>query len=130
MMNSKQRVLIVDDIAENIQILLSILKDEYIILVATSGKRAIELALKEPSPDIILLDIMMPEMDGYEVCKHLKSDKKTEEIPIIFVTALGESESKGLKLGAVDYITKPINPELVKARVFNHLELKRYRNNL
>lgn len=132
MNNDQQRILIVDDVAENIQILLSTLKDDFMILVATNGKKAIEISKNEPQPDIVLLDIMMPEMDGYEVCKRLKSDELTKDIPIIFVTALNESdnEEKGLKLGAVDYITKPINPGLVKARVSNHLELKQHRDNL
>lgn len=132
MIDSRQRVLIVDDIPENIQVLLSTLKDDFAILVATSGKKAIKLAFNEPRPDIILLDIMMPEMNGYEVCERLANDKRTAEIPIIFVTALNESENeaKGLGLGAVDYITKPINPELVKARVSNHLELKKHRDHL
>lgn len=132
MIDSKARVLIVDDIPENIQILLSTLKNDYAILVATNGEKALELSLKEPQPDIILLDIMMPGMDGYEVCKHLKDDELTKDIPVIFVTALNESEDeeKGLSLGAVDYITKPINPALVKARVSNHIALKRHRDNL
>lgn len=132
MSSLKQRILIVDDVAENIQVLLSTLKEEYAILVATNGEKALELAFKEPQPDIILLDIMMPGMDGYEVCERLKADDKTKDIPVIFVTALLESddEAKGLALGAVDYITKPINPKLVKARVFNHLELKRHQDNL
>ena len=132
MIDSKQRVLIVDDVPENIQVLLSVLKDDYSILVARSGEKAIEQSLNEPQPDIILLDIMMPVMDGYEVCKRLKENEKSKDIPIIFVTALSETENeeKGLKLGAVDYITKPINPVLVKARVSNHLELKQHRDNL
>lgn len=131
-MIEKQRVLIVDDIAGNIQVFLSTLKDEYAILVATNGEKALKLAFKEPHPDIILLDIMMPEMDGYEVCKRLKDNETTKNIPVIFVTALSESEdeARGLKLGAVDYITKPINPDLVKARVKNHLELKRHQDKL
>jgi len=131
-MSNKRRVLIVDDAPENIQPLISILKDDFAIQVAKNGKDAIKHAVEDPQPDIILLDIMMPEMDGYQVCKYLKTDKRTEDIPVIFVTALSESEdeAKGLKLGAVDYITKPINPELVKARVNNHLELKLYRDHL
>ena len=122
-MLSKRRVLVVDDAPENIQPLISTLKDEFTMQVAKNGKDAIAHALQEPQPDIILLDILMPEMDGYQVCKILKSDDKTKDIPIIFVTALSDSEDeeKGLKLGAVDYITKPINPQLVKARVNNHL---------
>jgi len=133
MNHNKQRVLIVDDVPENIQVLLSTLKNDFAILAATNGKKAIELATSsDPLPDIILLDIMMPEMDGYEVCRRLKAHERAKEIPIIFVTALTESddEAKGLKLGAVDYIVKPINPELVKSRVTNHLELKRHRDHL
>lgn len=132
MTDYKSRVLIVDDIPENIQILLSTLKDDFSILVATNGPKSIELSMNDPQPDIILLDIMMPDMDGYEVCRILKENDLTKDIPIIFVTALSESENeeKGLNLGAVDYITKPINPGLVKARVSNHLELKRHRDHL
>ena len=132
MNKKKPRILIVDDVSDNIQVLMSIFKDDCTILAATNGKKAIELSLQEPRPDLILLDIMMPDMDGYEVCKRLKDDEKTKDIPIIFVTVLneGENELKGLELGAVDYITKPINPNLVKARVFNHLELKHHRDNL
>ena len=131
-MLEKQRILIVDDVPENIQVLLSTLKNDFAILVATSGEKAIDLAFKEPQPDLILLDIMMPVMDGYEVCRILKADDKTKKIPIIFVTALtgSDDEAIGLHLGAVDYITKPINPDLVKARITNHLELKRHRDNL
>lgn len=131
-MMEKRRLLIVDDVAENIQPLVSTLKDDFAIQVATNGNDAINIAMQEPQPDIILLDIMMPDMDGYQVCKILKSDDSTKDIPVIFVTILDESEDeeKGLKLGAVDYITKPINPQLVKARVNNHLELKLYRDHL
>lgn len=131
-MNTKQKVLIVDDVAENIHFLMNILKDDYSIIAATNGKKALELARKEPEPDIILLDIMMPDMDGYAVCNALKEDKATAGIPVIFVTALGEiaDETKGLQLGAVDYLTKPVIPELVKSRIFNQLELKRYRDHL
>ena len=131
-MSSKQKVLIVDDVAENIHFLMNILKNDYSILAATNGDKALELARKEPQPDIILLDIMMPGMDGYEVCTTLKEDKATSSIPVIFVTALGEiaDETKGLQLGAVDYLTKPVIPELVKSRIFNQLELKGYRDHL
>ena len=131
-MSSKQKVLIVDDVAENIHFLMNILKNDYSILAATNGDKALELARKEPQPDIILLDIMMPGMDGYEVCNTLKEDKATSGIPVIFVTALGEiaDETKGLQLGAVDYLTKPVIPELVKSRIFNQLELKGYRDHL
>jgi putative two-component system response regulator len=131
-MNNKQKVLIVDDVAENIHFLMNILKEEYSIIAATTGDKALELARKEPCPDIILLDIMMPGMDGYEVCSLLKEDENTKGIPVIFVTALGEiaDETKGLQLGAVDYLTKPVIPELVKSRVSNQLDLKRYRDHL
>lgn len=131
-MSSKQKVLIVDDVAENIHFLMNILKNDYSIIAATNGHKALELAHKAPMPDIILLDIMMPDMDGYEVCSTLKEDPITSGIPVIFVTALGEiaDETKGLQMGAVDYLTKPVIPELVKSRVFNQLELKRYRDHL
>ncbi len=132
MNQDKSRVLIVDDTPESIDILLNALKDDFSVIAANNGRKAIERASKEPIPDIILLDVMMDGMDGYEVCKTLKSNIETKDIPIIFVTALGESkdELKGLQLGAVDFITKPINPNLVKSRVHNHLELKRHRDHL
>ena len=103
----------------------------YKLLIAKSGKSALEI-VRKAHPDLVLLDIMMPEMDGYEVCRRLKSAEETRHIPVIFLTAMAdaEDEAKGLALGAVDYITKPINPELVRARVQNHLELKRHRDHL
>ncbi|MBW1785769.1 MAG: response regulator [Deltaproteobacteria bacterium] len=129
---NKQKILIIDDNPENIQILMEALKDDYKIVAAVNGEKALKMAEMVPLPDIILLDIMMPGMDGHEVCKRLKDNEKTSDIPVVFITALSEEEdeAKGLALGAVDYITKPINPELVKARVRNHLELKGYRDNL
>ena len=132
MAETRQKVLIVDDLAENIHFLMNILKDDYAIVAATNGEKALELAKKDPKPDIILLDIMMPGMDGYEVCAGLKADDATAQIPIIFVTALSEiaDESKGLQAGAVDYLTKPVIPQLVKSRVYNQLLLKQYRDNL
>ena len=125
----KKAVLVVDDTPTNIQVLMETLKDDYRIIAAVSGKRALQLAASDPPPDIILLDVMMPEMDGYEVCAGLKADAKTRDIPIIFITAKSETqdETKGLALGAVDYITKPISPPVVQARVKNHLELKQAR---
>ena len=131
-MKEKARVLIVDDIPTNIQVLMNTLKNDYAILASTNGKNAIKQALSFPQPDIILLDIMMPDMDGYEVCKILKSNDLTKDIPIMFVTALAEStnEEMGLELGAVDYITKPINPHLLKSRIRNHLELKLHKDHL
>ncbi len=132
MNNQKQQVLIVDDIPDNIQVLMEILKDEFAVTAATRGDRALELARTHQQPDLILLDIMMPEMDGYTVCENLKSNAVTKDIPVIFITAMNEvvSEEKGLALGAVDYITKPFNPGLVKRRVHNHMELKRHRDHL
>lgn len=128
----KNRVLIVDDTPSNLDSLINILQDEYEIIVANNGEKAIKLSKSEHKPDIILLDIVMPGMDGYEVCRRIKSDKETQEIPIIFVTVLRDdaSETKGLSLGAVDYIYKPFNPILVKARVKNNVKLKLYRDEL
>ncbi|MCX7615399.1 MAG: two-component system response regulator [Clostridiales bacterium] len=128
----QQKVLIVDDTPENIYILTEILKDQCDVSVAINGEKALKIAAMDPSIDLILLDIMMPEMDGYEVFAKLKANPKTANIPVIFVTALTavENEAKGLDLGAVDYITKPFNPALIRARVKNHLELKNYRDKL
>ncbi|MBT4521508.1 MAG: two-component system response regulator [Halieaceae bacterium] len=126
-----QRILIVDDTPENIDVLIEVLSD-YKRSVATSGEKALRIARSENPPDLILLDIMMPGMDGYEVCQRLKSDEKTKAIPIIFLTAMvdEESETKGLEMGAVDYITKPISPPIVLERVKNHLLLKIARESL
>lgn len=128
---SQCSILIVDDTEENVDILLDTLGDLYDISVAIDGESAMEL-LQDSTPDLILLDIMMPGMNGYEMCERLKRETRTAKIPIIFLTALSEAqnEEKGLRLGAVDYITKPFNPFLVKARVKNHLELKMHRDNL
>lgn len=123
----KQTVLIVDDTPDNISLITSLLKDIYRVKIATNGNKALQIAFSNEQPDLILLDIMMPEMDGYEVCRHLKSDSQTAEIPVIFLTAKAdiEDELKGFELGAVDYITKPISPPVVLARVRTHLRLKR-----
>ncbi|MFC1494556.1 two-component system response regulator [Thermodesulfobacteriota bacterium] len=128
----KQKILIVDDTPENIQILMSLLKDEYAIVAAINGQKALQMAVVNPVPDLILLDIMMPGLDGYQVIEKLKEDDKTKNIPVIFVTAMTqeEDEQKGLDLGAVDYIAKPFRPGLVKSRVKNHIELKRHRDHL
>jgi putative two-component system response regulator len=122
----KQTILIVDDTPENITVLSALLKDQYRTKVATSGFKAIDIASASPQPDLILLDIMMPEMDGYKTCRRLKQAAATADIPVIFLTARSqvEDEELGLKVGAVDYITKPISPPVVLARVRTHLALK------
>lgn len=130
--NQTVRILLVDDNTTNLQLLHETLDGlGYRLLIAKNGKTALAIAQKA-NPSLILLDIMMPEMDGYEVCRRLKSDEKTDRIPVIFITALAEEddEAKGLALGAVDYLTKPLNPELVRARVRIHLELKQYQDHL
>ena len=128
-MGRKNTVLVVDDSPENIDFLGNILNQDYEIKVALSGEKALKIARSEKSPDIILLDIMMPGMDGYEVCRRLKSDAKTQDIPVIFVTSMSEveDETKGLEVGAIDYITKPIRSPIVQARVKSHIELKEAR---
>ena len=124
--NKKPTVLIVDDMTTNLMVLSDLLDDDYNIKVSKNGKKALEIMNSDNDVDIILLDIMMPEMDGYEVCKELKSNLKTKKIPIIFVTAKDNEadEEYGLNLGAIDYITKPFNKAIVKLRLKNHLELK------
>lgn len=120
-----QRILIVDDIPVNINILGQVLKDAYDIQVATNGPDALEIARSETPPDLILLDVMMPGMDGFEVCRRLKASPRTHRIPVVFVTAMNEisDETLGFEIGAVDYITKPISPAVVQARVKTHLAL-------
>jgi len=124
-----QNILIVDDARLNIMIMTDILADDYKIFCATSGKEALDIVMSQ-SIDLILLDIIMPDMDGYEVCKRLKSDQQSKNIPLIFITAMTniEDETKGLEMGAIDYIFKPVSAPILKARVKNHLELKRYRD--
>jgi putative two-component system response regulator len=125
-------LLLVDDNTANLQVLRETLDGlGYKLLIAKNGRSALEI-VRKAGPDLILLDIMMPEMDGYEVCRTIKADATVRHIPVIFLTAMADAgdEAKGLALGAVDYITKPINPELVRARVRNHLELKRHRDRL
>lgn len=121
----KYSVLLVDDELVNIKILSDVLKDDYDVLFATGGEEGLCRAI-ESAPDIILLDVMMPQMDGYQVCARLQGDARTARIPVIFVTALGSSahEVKGLDSGAIDYVTKPINGDIVKARIRNHLKFK------
>ena len=131
-MDDRPRVLIVDDTPENVFMLSATLKHGYALTVATNGAEALAMASQLPHPDLILLDVCMPDMDGYQVCEILKKTSGCANIPIVFVTGLSSAEEErvGLAAGAVDYITKPFHPELVKARVNNHIELKRHRDNL
>jgi phosphoserine phosphatase RsbU/P len=125
-------VLLVDDEPANIQIVNSILKDIYKTRIATNGAKALELANQVPVPDLILLDVMMPDMDGYEVCSRLKSADLTRDIPVIFLTGQTEidDETKGFEVGAVDYIHKPFSPAVIQARVRTHLVLRGIREQL
>ncbi len=126
MTTEKETILIVDDTPTNIRILIEALQGDYGILVATNGQDAIRIAGSDYPPDIILLDIVMPQPDGYEVCAQLKGDPKTRAIPIIFVTSLGneDDEEKGLEAGAVDFISKPYSIPIVRARIRTHLRLR------
>jgi PleD family two-component response regulator len=119
-------ILVVDDLPANIDVIVGILSVAYKIRVATSGKRALKIAISNTPPDLILLDIMMPEMDGFEVCRRLKENPMTANIPVIFLTAKSDVETtiEGFELGAVDYINKPVEPALLRMRVKNHLDLK------
>lgn len=119
-------ILVVDDTPDNLSLINDLLRDTYKVKVATNGEKALRIAGGEDAPDLILLDIMMPDMDGYEVCQKLKDAEATQDIPVIFLTARTdpEDERHGLELGAVDFITKPISPPLLLARVHNHLILK------
>ena len=127
----KNKILIVDDVPNNRLIMEKILEEHCSVILASNGEDALKLAVKE-KPDLILLDIIMPGMNGYDVCKKLKESKKTRLIPVVFVTAKDDAvdEEKGLKLGAIDYITKPFKFSIIKARVAVHLELKRHQDNL
>ena len=118
-------VLVVDDTPENIHVLTGVLQEEYNVRVATSGEKGIAAARMEPQPDLILLDVKMPVMDGYEVCRRLKNDYQCQRIPVIFVTGMGEveDEARGFELGGVDYIVKPVSPAIVRARVRTHIQL-------
>jgi putative two-component system response regulator len=131
-MPDKQRILIVDDTPMNIKVLNDLLKNDYHISIATNGPDALELAASKARPDLILLDIMMPGMDGYEVCRRLKAAKETRDIPVLFITAMAEmgNEKMGLELGAVDYITKPVSPPIAMARIRNHMNLHLHQERL
>jgi len=123
---TEQKVLIVDDERSNIRILVALLRDDYDLYIAMNGAQALEIALSDDM-DLILLDVVMPDMDGYEVCQQLKADERTQDVPVIFATSKDsqQSEEKGLQIGAVDYISKPYRLPIIKARVKIHLEMKR-----
>lgn len=118
-------LLVIDDMPDNLSLIYQLFKDEYKVKGANSGERGLAIA-KHSAPDLILLDVMMPDMDGFEVCQQLKQHPHTSDIPVIFLTAKTEKqdESHGLSLGAVDYVTKPLNPDIIKARVKTHIALK------
>jgi len=131
-MDKQNCVLIVDDERFNLKVLTEFLYEDYKIMAAKTGEQALKAVQGSSLPDLILLDIMMPGIDGYEVCKKIKQDEKTSHIPIIFVTAISEAmdAAKAFELGAVDYITKPFNPVTVKARVKTHIQLNNTMRNL
>ena len=123
---AKPVILAVDDTPENLDVVRGLLAHEYTVKVAINGQTALKIVEKQP-PDLILLDIMMPGLSGYEVCEQLKANPASKDIPVIFLTAMDQTtdESKGFELGAADYITKPVNPPILEARVRTHLALKR-----
>ena len=125
--SDRGRILVVDDTPLNIRLLISLLQDSYHVTFATDGGKGLELAQANPSPDVILLDVSMPDPDGHEVCRRLKADDRTRNIPVIFVTS-NDSESAeayGIELGAVDYITRPISAPILRARVRTHVNARR-----
>lgn len=125
----RQKVLIADDSPALANLLAELLGDEYEILIALDGESAIAVA-NDLRPDLILLDVMMPGVDGFEVCRQLKAEERTQRIPLIFITGLNavDAEQRGLELGAIDFISKPVQPATLRLRIKNHLELKRYRD--
>jgi CheY-like chemotaxis protein len=129
---TKTSVLVVDDTPANLALLSDLLKDDYQVKVATGGARALEIARSDSKPDLILLDVLMPGIDGYAVCRELKRDDNTRHIPIIFLTSRSDpaDEERGLQLGAADYIAKPISPPVVLARISSQLKLQAYANQL
>ncbi len=130
--SDRATILVVDDTSDNLMLIRELLKPYYRTIFATNGKQALKLASASEAPQLILLDIMMPEMDGYEVCTRLKENPATADIPVIFLTAKiqAEAEQRGLEIGAVDFITKPINPPILLARVKNHLFIKSAQDSL
>jgi len=128
----KPIILIVDDTPENIEILSIIFEDDYKVKAALNGEKALKIASMDKQPDLLLLDVVMPGMDGYEVCRRLKQNKNTQKIPVIFITANSDENDiiKAFEVGAADYITKPVNQEVVEARVRTHVELKLLRERM
>lgn len=126
------KILVVDDEKTNIDVLVGLLNDDYKVFIAKNGQQALKRARTEPVPDIILLDIVMPGMDGFEVCRHLKAHAETSQIPVIFITSMHNpaDETKGLELGAVDFVRKPFVPNVIMARIRTQLELLRQRERL
>lgn len=129
---ARARILIVDDEPANIHLLAEILRDDYHVNIATSGAVALKIIQEHDQPDLVLLDVAMPDMDGYEVYRRLRESERSRDIPVLFVTALQdeEFELKGLELGAMDYLTKPVRPAVVRQRVKNGVALKRQRDEL
>jgi len=130
--SAQKLILIVDDTPTNLGVISGALKESYKTKIATNGQKALALAAAEEKPDLILLDIIMPEMDGYEVCTRLKADPATRDIPVIFLTGQtgAEDETRGFEVGAVDYVHKPFSPAVVNARVRNHIQLREARDQL
>ena len=124
---NKATILVVDDTPNNLALMSGLLKNQYKVKIANNGEKALKIAQADPLPDLILLDIMMPGLSGYDVIRELKAHPPTREIPVMFITAMSETEDErlGLELGAVDYITKPISPPILLARVETHLKIKR-----
>ncbi|MEJ2393970.1 MAG: response regulator [Candidatus Thiodiazotropha sp.] len=127
MSNGKARILVVDDEPFYTEVLQNLLWDDYHVTVAKNGEDALRLAREEPLPDLIMLDILLPGIDGYEVCRQLKQDPVTSTVPVIFLTVKSDvdDEVRGFQLGAVDYITKPMSPPIVKARTATHIKISR-----
>jgi CheY-like chemotaxis protein len=128
-LDSTPRVLVADDVPVNLKVMTAALGADFDLVLANGGAEALQLARSDPQPDLIVLDILMPDIDGFEVCRQLKTDASTAHIPVIFVTALDDriNEEYGLKIGAVDYIYKPINAPVVRARVKLHLDMQMQR---
>lgn len=128
-MEERSRILVVDDERLNLNVLSDLLRQDYKVILAKNGNQALDRINSENPPDLVLLDVVMPEVDGYEVLRKIKASEHSKDIPVIFITALDskQDEARGLEMGAVDYIRKPFHPPIVKARVKNHLTIARQR---